>query len=277
MQPKHVDRLAIEKYNGQTFEKTEDWIAVEAPLEISLSHAGSTGNIRQTLTVTMRTPGDDVELAMGFLLTEGLITTANQVTRWQFPNQDAPANHLLLELAPGIQPDTTQLNRNFLSNSSCGVCGKSSLDNIRQVSHFKPKPLTPQIPADLLPKLPQLLYQAQNMFHHTGGLHAAGLFDSAGQLLLLKEDVGRHNALDKTLGAALMQEMIPLHDHILMLSGRISFELVQKAAMAGIGCIAAVGAPSTLAIALAKEYHITLAGFLRAQNFNIYSDSNRFI
>lgn len=276
MKAKHVDRIAIEKYNGQTLTKAEDWVAVEAPLEISLIHEGPTGKIQQNLTITMRTPGDDPELAIGFLLTEGLITHAQQVLRWQFVGDELSETHLCIELAPGCNPDTRQLDRNFLANSSCGVCGKSSLDHIRQVSHYPTDPNTPRIPLDLLPLLPSSLYQAQSMFQHTGGLHASALFDTSGKLLLVKEDVGRHNALDKTLGAALLQQMLPLHNHILMLSGRISFELVQKAAMAGIGCIAAVGAPSTLAIGLAQEYRITLVGFLRDQTFNVYSEPNRF-
>jgi FdhD protein len=272
MHQKHVEKLDIQKFNGTETVTLEDWIAVEAPLEIHLAYADTSGNkISESLTITMRTPGNDAELALGFLLTEGLITRADQVAQTSLSEST-----LRVEMAAGFRTDTRQLERNFLANSSCGVCGKSSIENIRQPSSFPPLPGKPSgITSECLYALPEVLYRAQNVFHHTGGLHASGLFDTRGKLILIREDVGRHNALDKLLGAALMENKIPLDDHILMLSGRISFELVQKAAMAGIGFIAAVGAPSTLAVSLAREYGITLIGFLRDKKFNIYSESNR--
>lgn len=272
MQQKHYENIAVKKFDGTRIINFRDWLAVEAPLEINLSYEDASGNrINESLTITMRTPGNDFELALGFLLTEGLITHATQVAGSSYPSE----NILLIELEAGCRPDTRQLDRNFYTNSSCGVCGKTSIANIRQQSHFLPDRDAPLIPATLLPDIPEKLRQAQEAFHRTGGLHASGLFDPDGKLLLLREDVGRHNALDKALGAALLQQRVPLHKHLLMLSGRVSFELVQKAAMAGIGFIAAVGAPSTLAVQVAQEYGITLVGFLRDQSFNVYSEYGR--
>lgn len=234
----------------------------------------------QTMAITMRTPGQDADLFTGFLFTEGIIGQAKHVSSIRHVGQALAATaseHVMLaELDSNLPFDASRLSRHFYTSSSCGVCGKTSIELVQTVSCYFPRPAHPKISPDVLCALPQKLRQAQDLFEHTGGIHAAGLFDASGRLILMREDVGRHNALDKLVGAALRAGMIPLRDHILLLSGRISFELVQKAAMAGIPIVAAVGAPSSLAIELATEHGMTLAGFLRPDRCNLYCDQNRF-
>lgn len=250
----------------------QDTFAIEEPLEIQLSYFEEGINKIRKVSVTMRTPGHDRELGAGFLFTEGIIRTKQEIAGIKEGNGD---NTVRVDLAEGVLPELKNTERNFYTTSSCGVCGKSSIDAIRTVSPFA----AIQDPVSLRPAilfgLPDKLRQQQEIFERTGGLHASALFDLAGNFISLREDVGRHNALDKLIGAALLQDELPLSHTLLLLSGRASFELVQKAVMAGIRIIAAVGAPSSLAVSLASENGITLIGFLRGERFNIYSHPGR--
>jgi len=261
--------------NGK--EQLPDLVANEEPLEIRLG-IGLAGQREQlNLSVTMRTPGHDKELALGFLYTESIISNFKDVTSIEYcetVKPDEVGNVLRIELTSNIQINEDKLSRHFYTSSSCGVCGKSSIEAI-SVPVVSVKVDFAPIGAHLVCKLPNLLEEAQKVFEHTGGLHACGLFDKKGNLLKLREDVGRHNAVDKLIGALLIENTLPMIDSILMLSGRISFELVQKAARAGIQFIAAIGAPSSLAIQMAKKHQITMVGFLKNSSFNIYSGSER--
>lgn len=223
----------------------------------------------------MRTPGNDAELATGFLFTEGIIQDYSQVAS---VNVGAAGNNtVLVTLTADTRPVLQQSDRNFYMTSSCGVCGKASIDAIRTVLPFTRPDNGLSCYAATLFRLPELLREQQAVFGQTGGLHASALFDREGRFIQMREDVGRHNALDKLIGYALTAGSLPLHQALLLLSGRASFELVQKAAMAGIRVIAAVGAPSSLAVSLAEEQGITLAGFLRNERFNIYSGAHRIL
>ncbi|MEV0728561.1 formate dehydrogenase accessory sulfurtransferase FdhD [Polymorphospora sp. NPDC050346] len=253
-----------------------DALSAEEPLEIRVGRAGP--DRRRPLAVTMRTPGDDLDLAMGFLLTEGLIGATDDVVTAQLcAGTDTPNTYNVVDvvLADGLPEPQTDPSRNFYTTSSCGVCGKASIDAIRTRSRFAvdTDPLT--VPADLLTVLPDRLRAAQRAFDRTGGLHAAGLFTGDGDLVVLREDVGRHNAVDKVVGWALREQRLPLRDHLLLVSGRASFELTQKAWMAGIPLLAAVSAPSTLAVDLAAEAGMTLVGFLRGTTMNVYTRPDR--
>jgi FdhD protein len=219
----------------------------------------------------MRTPGDDRELAAGFLFTEGILRSREQIGEIVEP---AP-NVVSIALKGGAEVDLDRLERHFYVSSSCGVCGKASIQAIEQTGCTAPPRGHPQVDAVVVRGLPEALRATQPNFDRTGGLHAAGLFDAEGRKIAVREDVGRHNAVDKLIGAEFLEDRVPLNSHILMLSGRVSFELVQKALMAGIPLIAAVGAPSSLAVELALRYEITLMGFVREGRFNIYSGETR--
>ena len=257
----------------------DDAVATEEPLEIRLTYGALTNRQTQNVAVTMRTPGHDAELAIGFLFTEGIIQNQEDVLSSNhafIACAENRENVINIELQPHVVPNLGKADRNFYTTSSCGVCGKSSISAIRTVSAYTGNDeddLT--IDAETLYQLPHILRHHQEVFEHTGGLHASALFTLEGELLELREDVGRHNALDKLIGASLNNHWIPATDKVLLLSGRISFELVQKAAMAGISIIAAIGAPSSLAVQLAQEFNITLVGFLRQQRFNIYTAAHR--
>ncbi len=248
-----------------------DILSVEEPLEIRVKG--------HSVAVTMRTPGHDGELATGFLLTEGLITSPAQIAQIEYCQQGEAAhtrNILNVFLTPGTHFDPDKLRRNFYASSSCGICGKASIEGVH--AHFPPVPPRPaQIARGIICSLPGKLRAAQEVFERTGSLHAAGLFDFTGKLLALREDVGRHNAVDKIIGYAAARQLLPLHDHILFVSGRTSFEIVQKALAAGIPVIAAVSGPSSLAVALAHDSGQTLIGFLREQTFNIYTAPTRIV
>lgn len=270
-----VARWTIRKVKGTCSEDVEDLLAVEEPLEIQLSYWDSGRFLQKSISVTMRTPGHDDELAVGFLLTEGIIQHSNQVKRTQL--EPADENKINIMLQENAAPVLGSAERNFYTTSSCGVCGKASIEAIKAVSPFPRTEDEIQLDASIVIRLPELLRQQQEVFAQTGGLHAAALFDLQGCFLQMREDVGRHNALDKLIGHALIAGQLPLHNVVLLLSGRASFELVQKAVMAGIKVIAAVGAPSSLAVSLATEHGITLIGFLRNERFNIYCGTQRII
>jgi FdhD protein len=249
-----------------------DTLVAEEPLEIRV--AG------RPLTVTMRTPGQDFDLAAGFLLTEGVVRRADQVAgiRYCAGARDDGANTynvVDVVLSPGVPTPAPSLERNFYTTSSCGLCGKASLDAVRTTSAWSVRDDSVLVNPAIVAELPDRLRAAQHVFARTGGLHAAGLFTADGQLLCLREDVGRHNAVDKVLGWALRNERLPLRGTLLLVSGRASFELVQKAVMAGIPVLAAVSAPSSLAADLAADAGLTLIGFLRGSSMNVYSAEHR--
>jgi FdhD protein len=259
----------------------EDRVAVEEPLEIRLDYLGPKGRMQQSVSITMRTPGHDFDLALGFLFTEGLIRTQAEIRGIDYcgPQKKKTGNQnvVKVELQDSVQINLKSLERHFYTTSSCGVCGKSSIDALKvqnpntQAMKEGSGPFAQSSwKSSWIHQAPSLLRESQAVFESTGGLHASGVFDSAGKLLMVREDVGRHNALDKLIGRALQDHGLPLSNHFLMLSGRVSFELVQKAAMAGIQVVGAVGAPSSLALELAQEMKMTLIGFIRNQKFNLY-------
>ena len=274
-----IRKVQILKYQDGQFSPRTDHLATEEPLEIQLSFGPSEQRTQRSLSITMRTPGQDFDLVYGFLFTEGIIHRRNDVIQMRYPgNQldpEAQENIVLVELHPHTNFDFERLNRHFYTSSSCGICGKASLEMVQPHAHFLLDPLNPQVTPPILLRLPQLLLPQQSLFGRTGGIHAAGLFSAAGDLLLLREDVGRHNAVDKVLGAALQNHDFPLRTEILLVSGRAGFELVQKAIMAGLSVMAAVGAPSSLATELAEAHNLTLIGFLRDGSFNVYTGKER--
>ena len=275
-----VKKIAVTKVNDVEGTETFDAVAIEEPLGIRLAYTLNGEPTTQNVSVTMRTPGNDAELAAGFLFTEGIVKNAGDIAGVGYcfiACAENKENEIQVTLRDGVVPDLKNAERNFYTTSSCGVCGKGSIDAVRTVGDFANQDNDITVDSDLLYQLPEILLEQQAVFEETGGLHASALFNLDGELLLLREDVGRHNALDKLIGAGLQQGLLPLNNHILLLSGRASFELVQKAVMAGIRIIAAVGAPSSLAVELAAEFDITLAGFLRDRRFNIYTAARRIV
>ncbi len=274
-----VSPVQVNKFNAERVSEEVDLLAVEDPLEIRLGYGKVAERMQRSISVTMRTPGHDFELAAGFLFTEGIIQQASQIASIHYCTDagkpEEKENVVRVEVSPELTPDLLRLERNFYTTSSCGVCGKASIEAIQTVCHTLLPAGKPTLPASLVSGLPDRLRQAQAVFQYTGGLHAAALFDTEGNLLLLREDVGRHNAVDKLIGACLFQHRIPLHENLLLVSGRASFELVQKAFVAGIPIMAAVGAPSSLAVQLANQVGMTLLGFVRDQRFNLYSGNER--
>jgi len=284
MEIDHKELVSIRQVNIQSVNKNEtstflDTLSVEEPLEIRISYVSDDIKIQKNISVTMRTPGNDIDLALGFLFTEGIISSLDNVLDAYAVKMNCLSekqNIVQVDLRENFIPNLMQTDRNFYTTSSCGVCGKSSIQSIKTVSPFinstRPKV---KIDASVFYQLPEKLRSAQSDFNSTGGLHASGLFTLQGDLLLLTEDVGRHNALDKLIGKSLAKRSLPLNEQILLLSGRASFELIQKAAMAGISIVVAIGAPSSLAVELAAECNITLLGFLRDNRFNIYHASDQ--
>ncbi|MSQ11990.1 MAG: formate dehydrogenase accessory sulfurtransferase FdhD [Dehalococcoidia bacterium] len=262
---------------GQAPVAREDMLAVEEPLEIRLEWTEQDRLRVEPISVTMRTPGQDLELAAGFLLSEGVLRAKEDVERIGYCTEvtEQHYNVVAVRLAPGVRFDHERLRRNFYTTSSCGVCGKVSLEALQiQECPILPKG-RPAVTPEVMARLPDQLRKAQPGFAKTGGLHAAGLFDAEGTLLYAFEDVGRHNAVDKLTGHALLTGRLPLSEHILAVSGRSSFEIMQKALMAGIAVVVAVGAPSTLAVDVARQFGMTLAGFTRTDGFNLYADAER--
>ena len=273
-------RLPVIKIADNEEFAINDALAIEEPLEIRLEYGKTDERRVQNISVTMRTPGNDAELALGFLFTEGIIRKQEDIESAEhcfIVCAENKENVIQVSLKEGVEPVLNNTERNFYTTSSCGVCGKASINSIKTVSFYNNSATENQVNADLLYQLPIILQKHQKVFADTGGLHASALFTLDGELLLVREDVGRHNALDKLIGAALNKNLLPLDQYILLLSGRISFELVQKAAMAGISIITAVGAPSSLAVQLAEEFNITLVGFLRDLRFNIYTQPKRIL
>jgi FdhD protein len=279
--PVSIKHVPVRKVTGFTSSAFSDLLSVEEPLEIRISYGPASGRSQKSISVTMRTPGNDPELAIGFLFTEGIISSHEDVKDIYHASIECSSqqkNIMHVELADGFTPDLMRADRNFYTSSSCGVCGKGSIQSIKTVSTFRNiDKLRLTLSTDILYQLPQKLKAAQCNFSATGGIHASGLFTTDGDLVLLREDVGRHNALDKLIGSAVTSESLPLNQHVLLLSGRASFELIQKAAMAGISVVAAVGAPSSLAVELAAEFDMTLVGFLKENRFNIYHLSEQIV
>ena len=274
-----VKHTNIQKVSDSGIESKSDLLAVEEPLEIRIGYGPQGGRQQRNISVTMRTPGHDFELAAGFLFTEGIIQRFDQIESVKYcedgGKQEQKENIVRVELKPEVKIEVEKFQRHFYTTSSCGVCGKTSIDAVKiNCSTFSD---SFQIKSSTIHSLPEKLRKAQQVFEYTGGLHASALFDDAGYLILLREDVGRHNALDKIIGAMLFKKEIPLSKYSLLVSGRASFELVQKAAVAGIPVLAAVGAPSSLAVQLATETNMTLLGFVRDQRFNIYAGEHRVV
>jgi FdhD protein len=269
----------ITKVSGLLRESIADQLAIEEPLEISLNFKASVERITKNIAVTMRSPGHDEELATGFLFTESIInkdTLIDYVGPVPMACRVGRENKLLFVLGEKVIPNLQHAERNFYTSSSCGVCGKASIESVRTVSRqWNKQDTVPLTDSETICSLPEALRRHQLVFASTGGIHGCGLFHATGELIAIREDVGRHNALDKLIGMAYMDNLLPLGKHMLLLSGRASFELIQKAAMAGIKIVAAIGAPSSLAVELAEESGITLIGFLRGKNFNIYTGNQR--
>ncbi len=271
-----IKSIAIKRNVQDQLTNMEDVVAIEEPLEIQLEFGASNERTLQSLSVTMRTPGNDDELAIGFLFTEGLITSNK--------NLATPAicatghNRILVRLHDHFDAKLDKVTRNFYTTSSCGVCGKQSIEAIHQVCNVVADTTPITIDLKQIATLPSKLMAVQKTFVSTGGIHAAAFFDNIGNLFDFREDVGRHNALDKLIGAELIKskgDALNLSQHILLLSGRASFELIQKAAMAGIKVVCAIGAPSSLAVETAEAFDITLIGFLKAQSCNVYTKADR--
>ena len=276
-----VSYTTIQKINQDIKTDINDLLAVEEPLEIRLGFGNMSERQQKNISVTMRTPGNDFELALGFLFTEGIINDLTDISQIKYCTElntlEEKENIVRAELKEHIIIDFSKLERNFYTTSSCGICGKASIEAIKTVCKTTVDSRLLTVDRNVILSLPQKLREKQSVFEHTGGIHASALFDTHGHLIYLREDVGRHNALDKLIGAAIGSGIVPLETHILLLSGRASFELIQKAAMAGIRVVCAIGAPSSLAVEIAKEFNITLLGFLREHSFNIYSNPHRII
>jgi len=269
--PRSVELTQVTEWADGRLRRVQDSVAGEEPLEIRIGDA--------PLAVTMRTPGHDLELAAGFLFTEGLIQSREQLTSLKAITDGSRAsrgNVVVAQLANDVTLDSEQTRRNFFANSSCGVCGKASIDSVRS-RLLRPPNAAFRVTAETLCQMPEKLGSSQDIFGRTGGLHAAGLFTQTGELIVSREDIGRHNAVDKVVGWALQENRLPLSDVVLLVSGRCGFEIAQKAIVAGVPVVGSVSAPSSLAAQLARELNLTLVGFLRGRRFVIYSGEERLI
>lgn len=273
--------LAIQRVRGRKSQPAGDVVALEEPLEIRLSYLDAGKRVQKSISITMRTPGHDEELAAGFLLTEGILKSRDQILGLHPCGPDTGPhqgkNVIRIELADKVALDLKRLERHFYTTSSCGVCGKTSLEALAVSGAPTIAHDLPQFPMETIHSLPKKLRAAQPVFDRTGGLHAAALFDASGKLLALREDIGRHNAVDKLIGMQFLAGHLPLSRSLIFVSGRASFELMQKTLMAGIPILAAVGAPSSLAVELAKQYDLTLLGFVRDGRFNVYHGEWRLL
>jgi FdhD protein len=274
-------RVAVQRVGSNGSRAEDDVVATEEPLGIRLGYSRVDGSrAEEEVSITMRTPGHDEDLAVGFLFTEGIIHAHSEVQGFVprgEPDARGLINVLRVELAPGVKVDFKRLERHFYTSSSCGICGKASIESVAVQGRFDLHDAPLRVSADVLGRLPGALKTRQAVFEQTGGLHASGLFDAGGNILAVREDVGRHNALDKLIGDSLLHDRVPLADYGILVSGRASFELMQKAKMAGCALVAAVGAPSSLAVELATEFGITLVGFLKPGRFNVYSRPDRVV
>lgn len=267
MPEQRMASVDITRVTRQSLTRNDDVLVVEEPLEIRIAWKVGERQREKNISVTMRTPGDDFDLGAGFLFTEGLIrssTEIDSIRHW------GSANVVRIALRNGVRIDVGKLDRHFYTTSSCGVCGKTSIEALRIVTSPLPR-RSAAIDSSLIHRMPQLLEQHQSAFRATGGLHGAAVFSGSGELLRVREDIGRHNAVDKVIGSLFREGLTPLTDTILMVSSRASFELAQKAIVAGIPLLASVGAPSTLAVDLAREFGLTLLGFVRDDRFNVYA------
>jgi len=266
--PQSINLTLVSEWQEGQVRRFQDYLVGEEPLEIRVG--------KRPLSVTMRTPGHDLELAAGFLFTEGLIESGDQIASIEYARNTKPpeAGNIVQVQLRGRSLDLRRMRRNFFAASSCGICGKASIDSVR-VRGIAPPNARLRVAPETLCRLPEALRNAQAIFGRTGGLHAAALFDARGTLVVLREDVGRHNAVDKVAGWALLGKRLPLADYVLMVSGRGGFEIVQKAAVAGLPVVASVSAPSGLAVQLARELGLTLVGFLRGRRFIVYSGEER--
>ena len=271
--PSHKKKAKIWVVENHNFVTHLDQLATEEPLEIRLTLP------QQTIAVTMRTPGEDFDLAAGFLYSEGVIKNREDIAKISYCidreiDGEQQQNIVNVTLNSELNPNLKTLERHFFTTSACGVCGKVSIESL-QIKGFSAIPLGLEVSTEIIYSLPDKLNTAQRVFKSTGGLHAVGLFDTQGKLLKLREDVGRHNALDKLIGSEFLAGQLPLNNFIVMVSGRSSFEILQKCITVGVPIVCAVSAPSSLAVEIAKEFNITLVGFLRGRKFNIYSGMER--
>lgn len=271
------ETVSVSRFESDVDEAVgEDIVAVEEPLEIRIGF-GTDGSVdHRPVSITMRTPGHDFDLAAGFLFTEGILSSREQISSIKHCGKgEGRGNTVRVDLVAGVEVELKRLERNFYTTSSCGVCGKSSIEALSTGACPVDDTHSLSVGRDIITELPTKLLSRQSVFERTGGLHAAGLFSPSGDLIGIREDVGRHNAVDKLIGARFLSGALPASDTILVLSGRASFELVQKAVMAGIQMVCAVGAPSSLAVRTAEEFGVTLLGFVREKRFNVYSGVHR--
>ena len=272
-------KYKISKYKNNKLDNVEDYISIEEPLEINLKYKDGKDWKKENLSITMRTPGDDENLSIGFLYNEQIITNINWIEKIESYGENNGQydfkNKILITLNNSDNVNISQVKRNFLMNSSCGVCGKTSLDALETLKQDKPKYPNKKINKSIIIKSPEILRENQTQFSITGGIHASGLFSNDGNLIAIKEDVGRHNALDKLIGETLKKKLLNENDQFITCSGRLNFELVQKALINNIGLMIGVGAPTSLAIDLANRFDMTLVGFVKQDSFNIYSNSQR--
>ena len=274
-------KYKVLKFSSKKLEDIEDLISIEEPLEISIKFKKSDNWIAQNLSITMRTPGNDEDLVRGFLFNEQVVQNIKDIDSIKSfgdkVGQYNIQNKILATLNNAQNVNISKIKRDFLTNSSCGVCGKSSLDALEIIKKNKPDPSEPQITKDAIIQSPEILRKGQSEFSKTGGIHASGLFNSDGKLIELREDVGRHNALDKLIGCILKNNQLDVKTQFITCSGRLNFELVQKVLMTNIGILIGVGAPTSLAIDLANKFDMTLIGFVKRDSFNIYSNKERII
>jgi FdhD protein len=274
-------KYKVLKFNSNKFEPIDDLISIEEPLEISLKYKDKNNWITQTLSITMRTPGGDEDLVRGFLFNEQIVQDIKDIDSIESYGKKVGQyniqNKIVATLNNSQNVNISKIKRDFLTNSSCGVCGKSSLDALEIIKKDKTNAVEPQISKEIIIESPNILKNNQSEFSKTGGIHASGLFNSNGQLLDLKEDVGRHNALDKLVGSILIEGKLDPKNQFITCSGRLNFELVQKVLMTNIGIMIGVGAPTSLAIDLANKFDMTLIGFVKKDSFNIYTNNKKVI
>ena len=272
-------KYKVLKFNSKKFDSIDDLISIEEPLEISLKYKDENNWITQNLSITMRTPGDDENLVRGFLFNEQIVQDIKDIDSIESYGKKVGQyniqNKILATLNNSQNVNISKIKRDFLTNSSCGVCGKSSLDALEIIKKDKTNSVEPQISKEVIIESPNILKNNQSEFSKTGGIHASGLFDSNGQLIDLKEDVGRHNALDKLVGSILINGKLEPKNQFITCSGRLNFELVQKVLMTNIGIMIGVGAPTSLAIDLANKFDMTLIGFVKRDGFNIYTNNKK--